>query len=135
MSLATYNLKIWIASVYYAIDDEINFYFLSDEDTRHCQDIKKNSEVACAISDSSRDFSQTKIGIQIRGNAKKVRDLTSLKIAANLLIKIVPGFIKYVNPADINLLKSTDIYKIEPDIIKFFNKDLFPKNGYKIYKI
>jgi len=71
--------------------------------------------------------------LQIRGQAEKLKGLESLKVGAKLLVNIVPAFMKYIDPNDVKKLKTAGIYKITPQIIKFFNKDLFSKTGYKVY--
>ena len=52
MSLATYDDEIAVCVVYYAVDDDFNFYFISPSDTQHYINISKNKNVACSIADS-----------------------------------------------------------------------------------
>jgi uncharacterized protein YhbP (UPF0306 family) len=52
MALATNGEHPWICWVFFIIDDDFNLYFISPE-SQHTKDININSEVACAISDTT----------------------------------------------------------------------------------
>ena len=50
MTLATSDRsKPWASTVFFAFDDKFNIYFYSRENTKHCQIIKSNPNVAIAI--------------------------------------------------------------------------------------
>jgi uncharacterized protein YhbP (UPF0306 family) len=47
MSLGTvHDNKPWVCEVHFAYDDDLNLYFVSNQSTRHCQEIAKNPNVA-----------------------------------------------------------------------------------------
>ena len=52
MTLATCADKPWVATVYFAVDNDLNFYFVSSPKSKHCKDIEKNSKVAVNVADS-----------------------------------------------------------------------------------
>lgn len=56
MTIATTDKKgnVWAAPLFYAIDHEFNFYFISQLNTLHIQHIMENSTVAFAIFDSQQ---------------------------------------------------------------------------------
>lgn len=124
MALATKGKDMWIASVYYAVDKDFNFYFVSGPKSQHCQDIEKNPEVACAIADSSQpNGSKEKIGVQMRGKIKMVTNLVELTKAITLWNKANPGAEKWISLKNIReKAVSSRIYKIVPQRIKFFNQ-------------
>lgn len=67
----------WIAPLEYMIDDDLNFYFFSTEDSRHARDIEENDRVAVAVFDRdqpdySPDLSASLNGVQIEATARKV---------------------------------------------------------------
>jgi uncharacterized protein YhbP (UPF0306 family) len=62
----------WAASVFYAHDDKLNFYFLSEGKTRHSRDIAANRHSAVAINDDPADWREIK-GVQMEGEAMEVR--------------------------------------------------------------
>lgn len=55
----------WIAPLFYAVDTENNFYFISDKNSIHTQHIKKNSQVAVSIFES-REIPEKSNGLQIK---------------------------------------------------------------------
>lgn len=69
LSIATSNGKTpWIAPLFYAVDSEYNFYFISRTDSLHGQHILKNPNVAMAIFDSTQ-LPGTATGLQIEAKA------------------------------------------------------------------
>lgn len=72
MSLATCDgTRPWAASVFYASDNDLNLYFVSDVQTRHCLDLASNGLVAATINDDCDDWNRI-TGLQITGEAKPV---------------------------------------------------------------
>ncbi|MBI4226528.1 pyridoxamine 5'-phosphate oxidase family protein, partial [Candidatus Roizmanbacteria bacterium] len=71
MYLATYDGKPWTTTVFYAVDDDFNLYFISEPNTRHVKAIKKNKFVSCSIADSNQVVTDKKIGVQIEGIASE----------------------------------------------------------------
>lgn len=62
LSLATYDGKPWTATVFYAIDNDFNLYFISEPTTKHSKAIKKSKFISCAIADSNQVVTDKKIG-------------------------------------------------------------------------
>lgn len=72
MTLGTsYKNRPWSATVFFAFDDDFNILFFSREDTRHCQNIKKNKFVSVAI---NQDWGKPGLikGLQITGIASRI---------------------------------------------------------------
>ncbi len=59
------------AAVFYAHDDDLTLYFLSEEKTRHAQNILANLEVAGTIQDDQQDWRAIR-GLQLQGRAERV---------------------------------------------------------------
>ena len=127
MQVATYgDDQPWIASLYYSFDKDLNIYFLSSPSTLHCKHIKKNPQVAVAITDSNQGVSAKKKGLQMSGTAKQISDVAKVKFALNLwkdFLKVEDGGLTYENM--IKKVVSGRMYKIIPKKIKFFNQELF----------
>lgn len=68
------NDGVWATPVYFTYDDRLNFYFMSDEKTRHISDIKDHSAVSLAIFMPTGDSLGFKVGIQVEGRAEVVPD-------------------------------------------------------------
>ncbi|MBI3385403.1 dihydrofolate reductase family protein [Candidatus Gottesmanbacteria bacterium] len=84
ISIATLGNEIWNCTVYFAIDDDLNFYFISKPTTTHCQNITKNQNVACTIVDSRQKVTDKKIGVQFNGIAERLTEVNDIKMAVNL---------------------------------------------------
>jgi uncharacterized protein YhbP (UPF0306 family) len=74
MVLATYGNHPWICTLFYVIDESLNFYFLSGIDTLHVQQLVKNNQVAITIADSPQDPKLPKKAVQLWGVAERVTD-------------------------------------------------------------
>lgn len=135
MSLATGGQNLWVCTVYYVVDEKFNLYFLSEPTTSHCQQLSKNAEVACAICDSRQKVTNKKIGVQILGKASKVSNIGKIKWMLGLWNKVNPGFETIINWKNIQkkVIKS-EIYKVEPRLIKFFNEKIYGPEGFKFFE-
>src|SRR3989344_6652140 len=70
MSLATCADNIpWAATVFFAYDADLNFYFISNPDTRKVKNLLVNPAVSVAINEFRNKAGST-IGIQLEGRAK-----------------------------------------------------------------
>lgn len=56
------------AAVFYAADDELRLFFLSEEDTGHGRNLLRCPQVAGTIQDDSQDWTAIR-GLQLRGSA------------------------------------------------------------------
>lgn len=67
----------WVAPLEYMIDEDLNFYFFSPDDSRHVRDLDANQEVAVAVfeyeqGEYSPDASFTLNGVQMEAVARRV---------------------------------------------------------------
>ena len=137
MSLATADKnKPYVCTVYFATDKNLNFYFVSPPAALHCKNIAKNKYVSCAIYNSSQKVSSQKEGLQFNGAAKVITKVSETKKALALWNKANPGAEKYIN-CD-NMVKkviTSKMYKIKPQVIKYFNEALYGDKESEIFKI
>jgi len=72
LSLATTDgTNPWATPLYFAVDDKLNFYFVSRKDTQHSLNIYKNPNVSFCIF-NSEDKAFTAQGLQATGIAQEV---------------------------------------------------------------
>lgn len=130
MSLSTGSDKPWTSNVYYTIDDNFNLYFLSEPESKHCNDIKSNNIVACSITDSSQKVTDKKVGAQIQGKAIQLTDADQIKQVLDSWNKTNQGFEHIINWDNIknNVIKSK-VYQVKPTFIKFLNEELYGPEG------
>lgn len=76
MSLATVSGdKPWVCEVHFAHDDALNLYFFSKTDTRHCQEIAQNPNVAGNII-KQHELTEIPHGIYYEGIAEALAEPT-----------------------------------------------------------
>lgn len=136
MTIATYGEEPWIANVYYLVDEDLNLYFMSKNFRQHCQDIKENPNVACAIADSSQPIYKPQKGIQLNGKTKVVNTFEKIKWAAKLWNKLIAqGKGEKIDPKKFVEAAVSSIYKVAPTKIKFFNTELWPKEQFQVLQL
>ena len=84
MSLATTDNdgKVWSTPLSYSIDENYNFYFTSELDSKHVMNIMDNPEVSFTIFDSTRRVSDVD-GLQISGIVGQVDPNNLEKVVKN----------------------------------------------------
>jgi uncharacterized protein YhbP (UPF0306 family) len=98
MTLATSGGDIpWAATVFYASDD-LQLYFFSAPDSRHCQNLAVNGRVAVTIQEDYHDWRKIK-GIQLEGSVCLVDSLLEKAKAMAVYARKYPEVIKlFTNP-------------------------------------
>lgn len=135
MTLATCDKEPWVASVYFVADKDLNLYFVSSPQSKHCKDIEKNNKVACAIADSHILNTEEKIGIQLQGLTFEVKGWDKTKVFLKMWHKVNPGAEK-INIKNMKAgVVASRVYKIKPTFIKFMNKKLFGKKTFGEFKL
>lgn len=59
------------ASLFYVSDDAINLYWISDEKSRHSQNLERSSRIAATIHNETWDWRDIE-GLQINGQARRL---------------------------------------------------------------
>lgn len=137
MQVATANgSQPWLCNVWYSYDDDLNFYFISGNHRRHCEEIRNNEKVAGAIVHSTfNKLGQLGRGITFEGTAEELSPLKSGKAFDNYL-KRWPKATMYITKKDIlkNLTK-TRFYKITPKMIVLFDEVNYPDQSRREFHI
>jgi len=119
LSLATSDGKAcWIAPLYYVVDKEYNFYFVSGKSSLHAKQIKKNPYIAVSIFDS-REVPEKVNGVQMDGLASQVGIKELPKVIKLIYSKKESELLKerfedYLDPRSYLKLSRFRIYKIRP---------------------
>lgn len=117
LSLATTNGDVpWSAPLYYCVDEQYNFYFISQMGCIHTNHIVENHKVAFSIFDS-RALEGKGNGIQAQGKAYLLED--EIKIMEAL--KYYHTTFIECKPEDFNGSKPYRLFKISPE--RFFVLD------------
>lgn len=130
MALATYGDHPASCNVYFTVDKDLNFYFISRPETEHARNIAMNGKVACSIADGRQKVTDKKIGVQIKGVAEELPTIE--KIGTALMFWSKANF-AFEGVVTVDMVKermfASRAYKITPTEIKFFNEELFGPEG------
>ena len=116
--------KPWICNVFFVVDEEDNFYWLSYPDRRHSLEIKKNQHTAIAIVIKK---SLPVIGLQAEGTSEIVEDEPTVKF---ILEKYIEKYGEGKSFYDNFLQKKNKhfLYKFTPEkLIYLDEKNLGPE--------
>lgn len=70
--------KAWVSPVTYVYDSDFKLFFISKAQSRHIQNLKKNSFLSVAIFDSHQDFGEG-CGLQIEATSRELPLADALK--------------------------------------------------------
>jgi uncharacterized protein YhbP (UPF0306 family) len=88
----------WAATVFYASDD-LRLYFFSSPESRHCQNLAANPQVAVTVQEDYKDWREIK-GIQLEGKVAAVDAVLEKAKAMTVYARKYPAVIKlFTNPA------------------------------------
>lgn len=133
MVIATQGEHPWIATVYYAIDDHLHFYFISNPKTLHSTHISSNPHIALSVSDAPQLPSSKKKGVQIFGTAKLLEDEHEITSGLELwrkALNITSDAYTYEGMKK-NTIQGR-LYTVIPKKIKYFNEELWEEGDEKM---
>jgi len=77
------------AAVFYAADERVQLYFLSSPNSRHSQNLQRNSRVAATVHGDGQPWQEIQ-GLQIEGTAERVASVQELARAARVYARRFP---------------------------------------------
>lgn len=139
LSLAsvTPDSKAHINTLFYAFDDKLKLYVITDPKSDHSKNLKKNASVAIAIFNSQLKFWKDDVkGVQLFGKCYRT-PIIQLSKATTRFIKRFPVFKSLVkNPKDFaKKAVAVKIHTIEVDRIKILDEARFGEENYIEAKI
>lgn len=136
MSLAAANKnKPWACTTYFAVDKDLNLYFVSPPASNHCRYLTKNKFVSCSIYDSRQKVNSKKEGLQLSGTVKVLTNTKAIKQALALWNKANPGAEKYISWNNmVKKIITSKVYEIKPRMFKYFNETLYGDKEAKIFR-
>lgn len=108
----------WVVNVFFVVDEELNFFWLSLPSRRHSQDIAANPRAAATLA-VKQDLPV--IGVYAEGAVEVAKDQTEVK-------KIAEAYSQKYNAAKgfyERFVSGTNqhwVYKLRPDTIKLFDE-------------
>ncbi|MFB6116279.1 MAG: pyridoxamine 5'-phosphate oxidase family protein [Candidatus Nanosalina sp.] len=114
------------ATAFYAFDDDLNFYILTEPNTDHCKNLRENSSISLSIYDSHQDWGDEKKGLQVFGKAEQVPE-EEIPEVLELYLERFPELGEWVSePGEMDSIDS-QFYVIRPEKIKIFDEPRFGK--------
>ncbi len=124
LALSTFAVnEVWTSTVFYAYDKKLNFYFVSEPGTRHCQMIAKNKNVSGAIYPSDSLWGTDIQGIQFEAVAERVPVTSVLFHGAHYLMRF-PVAKKFISSPKLLLSDkmAVRLYQITPRLIQIYDE-------------
>lgn len=135
MTLATQSSRgPWACTVYYGIDDSMSLYIVTDPNSIHGKNMAKDNRIAFNIFDSRQKIYKSKTGVQGSGTVKMVEGIVSVTKALALWHKQNPGVEKAITVKEVEKFADTEVFKITPKYLKYFNKELYSPEEFGIWE-
>lgn len=113
----------WAATVFYASDD-LDLYFFSAPDSRHCQNLALNPRVAVTIQEDYKDWRAIK-GIQIEGTVMLIDEVLEKTKAMAIYARKYADVIKlFTDPASGVFYKAflkVKFYRVVPKLVLYID--------------
>jgi uncharacterized protein YhbP (UPF0306 family) len=124
MTLATCADNVpWAATVFYA-SEELNLYFFSTPDSRHCANLAANAKVAVTVQEDYRDWREIK-GVQLEGKVALVDSVLEKAKALAVYARKYPDAIKlFTDPTSGVLHRAflkVKFYRVSPERVLFID--------------
>ena len=124
MAIASVDENIWIANIFYGVDDKLKIYFISPKDTLHSKHFLKNSKVAFSVIWYDKNDFENRKGVQGRGICKLAKSDKDIKKGVELHNKNFPVFKKRLT-FDYIKKGNSCVWVIEPKFIKYWDDSLY----------
>lgn len=120
MQVATVsNHKPWICTVYFVVDDEFNFYWLSIPERRHSREIVDNPHTAIAIAIKA---DLPVIGVQAEGRVAIENEQAKVKAIAAQYAQKYDGSAKGFYERFVSGINQHWVYKFTPSHLQLFDE-------------
>lgn len=94
MSTVTNHNRAHINTAYFSFSQELELYFLSDPSSLHCRNLSANPSMAMTIFNSSQNWIDPGLGLQLFGSCKETKGHHTVK-AETMYVKRFPAYRKW----------------------------------------
>jgi uncharacterized protein YhbP (UPF0306 family) len=127
LSLATTSAdQPWAASVFFASDDALTLYFVTDPKTHHGQDLTRSTRVAGTVNADCESWAEIR-GVQLTGHAEHVAEADRDRVLAIYLNKfpevaqLIEAPTSDQDRAIGERLAATPFYALRPDWLRLID--------------
>lgn len=123
LALGTSHRNIpWVAHLFFVLDDDLNFYFVSHKDTSHSQHISENPTVSFSIGWYDPFHLEDRRIIQGKGHCELVTDEEVKKNIIQRHNELFPTFANHVSQETLLPEESPlGLYRIRPSLMRYWD--------------
>ncbi len=127
MVVASHDEKdVWVANVYFGVDDEATIYFISPADSRHSKMILKNPNIAFSIAWFDPNNHQNRKAVQGLGGCRPAYSEEEIKIGVKLHNQNFPEFKQLITPAWVhNNEWGSKVWVLKPSYMKYWDDEIY----------
>ena len=126
MTIASCEGGIWIASVYYGVDDDLRIYFISPMDAKHSKQILQSSEIAFAVAWYDTKNPGNRKAVQGLGTCTMAESEKDIRKGMQLHNRNFPQFADRLTPEYLLANdQGTRVWIVAPKYVKFWNDELY----------
>lgn len=123
---------VWVANVYFGVDEKGTVYFVSREDTKHSQMILKNPEIAFSIAWFDPSDHKNRKAIQGKGICRPAQNEEEIATGVRLHNENFPEFKERITVDWIqNNEWNSKIWILKPTYIKYWDDELYGSEEFR----
>lgn len=118
--------EIWVANVYYGVDEQGIIYFISPDKSKHSQMILKNPHVAFSIAWFDQNNHKNRKAIQGLGECRLAQNEQEIATGVSLHNQNIPEFKDQIT---VDWIKNNEwgskVWLVKPTYIKYWDDELY----------
>ncbi len=120
------NGEVWVANVYFGVDDDFKIYFISSESAKHSQQILKNPKIAFSIPWYDPTNHKNRKAVQGQGVCRVAANDEEIAKGVQLHNQNFPEFANRITVEWVNTNEyESHVWVIEPSYIKHWNDEAY----------
>lgn len=125
MSTVNQDGTAHVNTAFFCTDSEWRMFFVSDEKTKHSQNINERSSMAVAVCRSDQDWNDWKVGLQLFGKCKMARG-SEAELGARLYKKRFPAYAVWLQELGRDVQDSglPRFFKFVPKSVKLLHEEV-----------
>ena len=125
MATVTSDYQAHVNLAYFSYSEDLELYFISHPESRHCQNLETNPSMAMTVFSSSRTWGDRDQGLQLFGSCNLARDANAIKALNSYVIRFptYTGWQRSLGQDDPG--KNYRLYRFLIDRVKIFDEQVW----------